>query len=475
MTMPGYPVALMPPDYGNLMASLYHDFYSMPTLSNGVYAAAGTIGILAGITGRAFNINGAGTNQYIFVVGETGTGKDTMAYVTSKLFNAIGNVSPLAGAASMPTFNDFRGPGELVSSAGLIKWLEKKPCTYSILGEIGLLMQQMCKPNAPPNLASLMRVLLQIYSKSGNGNTFDPSAYSDTAKNTASIRNLSYTLCGETTGSTFYPTLTEGMVSSGFLPRCLLFESTAPRPQENDCPAPTPSDLTVRELSNLAAQALNLGHQGIVQNVRLEGPAKDLLADFGRHATACINSGGEVARQLWNRARLKALKLAALPAISRNMHDPALILSDAEWACNLVNHQTEHLIGKFDRNEVGNVDGDESKQLDELIKAIGRYYGEPFNSLSGYGGFDESMHRDGVFTETYLSRILTKRAAFRNDKRGGPTVALKRALRNLLDGDEIREMPKNQMLAKYGSGSRSFVVSNPDRFVKARSMELGSR
>jgi len=188
--MPGYPVALMPPDCGELMESLNHDFHSMPTLSQPVYSAAGTIGLMAGITGRAFNIKGAGLNQYIFVVGETGTGKDTMAYVTSKLFNAVGNMSPVAGAASMPTFNDFRGPGELVSSAGLIKWLEKKPCAYSILGEMGLLMQQMCKPNAPPNLASIMRVLLQLYSKSGNGNTFDPGAYSDPAKNNTPIRNV---------------------------------------------------------------------------------------------------------------------------------------------------------------------------------------------------------------------------------------------------------------------------------------------
>jgi len=467
--MPGnYPVALMPPDCGNLMGSLFDDFYSMPTLSNDVYAAAGVIGITAGITGRAFNINGAGTNQYIFVVGETGTGKDTMAYVTSKLFKAISDVGTLgSGAACMPSFNDFRGPGELVSSAGLIKWLEKKPCSYSILGEIGLLMQQMCKPNAPPNLASLMRVLLQIYSKSGNGNTFDPSAYSDTAKNSGQIHNLSFTICGETTGSTFYPTLTEGMVSSGFLPRCLLFESTAPRPEENDFPPSMPRDLTVRELANLAAQALNLANRAAVQTVRLEGPAKDLLADFGRHATACINSGGEVARQLWNRARLKALKLAALPAISRNMFDPGLILSDAQWACDLVNHQTESLIGKFDRNEVGSIDGDESKQLDDLIKAIRKYCSTPYHDLSGYGGFSEEMHGGGVFTETYLSRVLTKRAAFRNDKRRGATNALKQALKNLLDSDEIREMPKAQMLAKYGTGSRSFVMANTERFLKA--------
>ncbi|WP_334183207.1 hypothetical protein [Novosphingobium sp.] len=460
--MPGYPVALMPSDCGDLMGSLYYDFYSMPTLSNEVYAAAGVVGIFSGITGRAFNINGAGTNQYIFVVGETGTGKDTMAYVTAKLFNAIGNMSPLAGAASMPTFNDFRGPGELVSSAGLIKWLEKKPCTYSILGEIGLLMQQMCKPNAPPNLASLMRVLLQIYSKSGNGNTFDPSAYSDTAKNTASIRNLSYTLCGETTGSTFYPTLTEGMVSSGFLPRCLLFESTAPRPQENDRPPQTPSDLTVRELANLAAQALNLGHQGIAQNVRLEGPAKDLLADFGRHATDCINSGGEVARQLWNRARLKALKLAALPAISRNMHDPGLILSDAEWACNLVNHQTEHLIGKFDRNETGAVDGDEAKQRSSIIRIVAEYMSRDYTSLAKYEVAEE-MHRRGIITHSYLSRRLFTLPAFKD--RLGPTAAIKRVIGRMLEDDELREVPPKQMLEQFGSKPKAYVMSDTKPFL----------
>src|SRR3546814_1956661 len=66
---------------------------------------------------------------------------------------------------SVPAAADYRGPSELFSSAGLIKWLDRKPAVVSILGEIGLLMQQMASPQASVHLRGLERILLQVYSK----------------------------------------------------------------------------------------------------------------------------------------------------------------------------------------------------------------------------------------------------------------------------------------------------------------------
>jgi hypothetical protein len=35
----------------------------------------------------------------------------------------------------------------------------------------------------------------------------------------------------------------------------------------------------------------------------------------------------------------------------------------------------------------------------------------------------------------------------------------------LLDGDEIREVPKTQMAARYNTTARAFVIARPDTFA----------
>jgi hypothetical protein len=55
-------------------------------------------------------------------------------------------------------------------------------------------------------------------------------------------------------------------------------------------------------------------------------------------------------------------------------------------------------------------------------------------------------------------------ASFRNDRMGA-TNAVKRTLQHLLDGDELRELPKGQMSNMFGTTARGFVVSRPSTFA----------
>lgn len=165
----------MPP---GLLTRLADYVYFQSYLPNQSIANFAAIAWLSGVAGRAYNTyTDAGLNQYMLMLARTGIGKDEIAKGNSRLFAAIQRTVPAAV--------DFKGPGELVSSAGLIKWLERKPCVLSMVGEFGLLMQQMAANNANANLKGLQRTLLQLYSKSGIGDTFDAIAYSDKEKNTA--------------------------------------------------------------------------------------------------------------------------------------------------------------------------------------------------------------------------------------------------------------------------------------------------
>lgn len=420
-------------------------------------ALAGAIGLMAGICGRGFNISGAGLNQYILMLAPTGTGKDAISSGISKLMTAV--------VTSTPAAIDFRGPGELVSSAGLIKWLDKKPAVVSILGEVGLLLQQMASPTANAHMKGLERILLQLYSKSGKGNVLDPMAYSDKEKNTSAIASPSFTLIGESVPERFYEVLDDAMIASGLLPRFMVFEYKGERVYlKEGTEHIQPPFALVQKVADLCAQALTLAHNGTVHNVPMDEAATEQFREYERWTTDNINgTRSENIKHLWNRADIKAKKLAAIVAIGINPHNPIITIHETMWATNLINEQTKRLIVKFESGNVGQSSGSESRQLRDLVRIIASYMNEPHSRYKSYGG-TEDMHRGGVITESHISRRAMALASFRNDRQGA-TAAIKRTLKMLVEADEIREIPKAQMQATYGTGPRSYCVANPARFI----------
>jgi hypothetical protein len=425
-------------------------------------ALAGAIGFLSGIAGRAYNTyTGSGLNQYILLLAPTGTGKDAISDGVSKIFDAV--------QLNVPAAKDFRGPGELVSSAGLIRWMEKKPCCISILGEIGLMMQQMASPNANTHIKGLQRVLTQMYSKSGKGKTFDPSAYSDKEKNTDHVKSPSLTLVGESVPGEFYSALDENLISNGLLPRFCIFEYTGSRPYYQEGKEfVKPSFSLVQSVTNLMAQSATLGANGNFHAVEATGEAQEKFRQFDKWTTDQINKSGanEVLRHLWNRAHLKALKLASIYAIGMNYLNPVVDLVSTDWATNMIVEQTYKLIDKFENNEVGQLQGGEDKQMQDLLHAVVTFMDSPHDKYAKYGGTAE-MHKDGVFTQSHVQRRLVSMSSFRQDRLGASN-AIKRALNNLLEGDDLRELPTAQMQAKYGIRAKAYCVMNPSRFYAAR-------
>ena len=420
-------------------------------------AQIGALALLAGVTGKAYNTpTGAGLNLYLMLLASSGSGKDIISRGAAIITASV--------LPTVPSFIDFRGPGELVSAAGLIKALECKPCFLAVIGEFGKKFEIMVNPKAPVHERSLYRALLQLFSKSGAGEVFDPIAYSDRDKNTGTIQSPSLTLIGESVPETFYEALGEGLITDGLLSRFLIVEAKGPRPYRNaKADGYQLPDRLVQGWSELGAHCLSQMHRGVVQRVAWLPEAEAKFDQYERWTTDEINrAAGEGARQLWNRAYLKALKLASLAAVGENYVSPQITLSHALWATDLVAGQTSALIARFTNGEVGEQVGNEAKQINEVIRVIFEYASGEYARFEKYGGTFE-MHRDGVVTEAYIQRRLITLKAFKPK----PTLAIKQALKSLLEADDLREMPKSQMLANYGNGARSFVIANPRRFIPA--------
>jgi hypothetical protein len=122
-------------------------------------------------------------------------------------------------------------------------------------------------------------------------------------------------------------------------------------------------------------------------------------------------------------------------------------------------------MGRFERGEVGQgaFGVNERKQIDDMVRVIRHWLKSDATECAKYK-MPAQMHRDGVVLVSALTSKLFQMASFRND-RTGASNAVKRTLQFLLDGDEVREVPKTQMSARYGTTARAIVIARPDTFA----------
>ena len=83
--------------------------------------------MVAGIVGRSYSISGLGLNQYMVVLGKTGTGKEGMASGIEALFNAVYD--------DIPSAYDYLGPSSFSSGQALMKHMAEQPCFLSIFAD----------------------------------------------------------------------------------------------------------------------------------------------------------------------------------------------------------------------------------------------------------------------------------------------------------------------------------------------------
>jgi hypothetical protein len=419
-------------------------------------ALAAAIGLMAGITGRAYNISGTGLNQYVLLLAMTGAGKEAAASGINKLMNTI--------KMQVPTSTGFIGPSEISSGSALFKYLGNTSQSFiSLLGEFGLRLQQMSSPNANGSEVSLRRMFLDLYNKSGYSEILHASVYSDKANNTSAVPSPSFSILGESTPERFYGALNEDMISEGLLPRFLLIEYKGGRSPSNEHHTSViPSFSLVERLAALAAQCETINHSNPrrVINVQQSPEAAKMLKDFDKFSDNKINgTNKDVIRQLWNRAHVKLLKLSALIAVGENMLEPTIQPNYVVWAANLVQADIKALTDRFEAGEIG-ANSFEVKQAGEIVRMIKDYIKLPYDKIEKYCQFKSpQMHNDRVIPYVYLNKRLSPVSAFKND-RAGATVAIKRTIQNLVDSDRLKELGKVWANDKYGTSQRCFVVSD---------------
>lgn len=420
-------------------------------------ALAGAIGLVAGIVGRSYNISGTGLNQYVLLLAPTGTGKEAIAKGIDKLMTAVANL--------VPASKEFLGPGEISSPQALSKYLARESASFvSLMGEFGLMLRQMSAWNASPHLVGLRRMLLDLFNKSGEGNKLRPTIYSDREKNTSIVHAPSVTLLGESTPERFYDVLNEDMITEGLLPRFTIIEYYGQRPDFNENHNKVePSINVIERLAEICAHSLNLNQHGRAVHVLMDDETTKMMKQFDKHCDERHRSSErDIKRQLWSRAHVKVLKLAAIIAVGCNPYDPTITMNVATWAINIVLHDVNNMINRFEAGEVGQ-DNEEQKQLNEVIRVTRDYMLLDWEECRKYSTGSEELHREKIIPFSYLSRRLISCKAFKMDRRGA-SKAIEITVKHLVDRGDMQELSRATLVKQYDTTAKCFMISSPKAF-----------
>ena len=411
-------------------------------------ALCASIAICAGVCGRSFNISDYGLNQYLILLAKTGTGKEGAA---TGIDNLIAAVRP-----TVPTIDTFLGPSAFASGQALIKELNEHACFLSVLGEFGLTLQQLCDPRANSAEVMLKKVLLDLYSKSGWRRILRPNVYSDKEKNTSAVQAPNVTILGEATPESFFLKLDSVHIAEGLIPRFIIVEYTGPRtPRNRDANCPPPPELVDR-FSDLVTIGLTMANNNTCATVQMDREATRLMDDFDSQADDMINgSGSDVVTQLWNRAQLKALKLAGLIAVGVNPHNPIVDKQIALWAIDFIKHEISTMATRFGKGDVGDTT---NHQEADIRRAIELYWEMEAEKKLQYK-VPKSILDKNVVPFHYIRRKCRLLSSFKNDKRGAAS-AIEATLKDMAKAEILTLIPPAQAWTQFQVRSELYIKGN---------------
>lgn len=405
------------------------------------------LGWLAGVCGKAFAIPQSGLNMYITLVARSGVGKETMHSGMAALASAAASRQPPA-----MRFVEF---SKYASGPALTKGVAANNSFVNVVGEWGRMLKRMSNESGKDSgIQDLRTVMTDLYQKSGEGSIVGGLSYSNKDSNIASVTGVAYSMIGETTPSTFYESLTPSMMEDGFLSRFLIIEYNGIRPPLNTNPEREPSKLLGDAMAELCTHALTVLDRNVRVYVGRTNDAAILMQDFDLECDAQINqSEDESWRQMWNRASLKVMRLAALLAAADDWLSPCVQAHHVTWAMMVVRRDIKVMARRMEDGDVGLADdNNRNRKLATVIKEY----------ISGAGakyGIDapESLRKAGIITRRYLQQRTSKLRQF-TGHRAGASAALDISLRGLVEDGYLMEVQKTAMSNEHSYHGKAYRV-----------------
>lgn len=404
---------------------------------------ASALGFFAGITGRGWNINGQGLNLYIVLIGKSGIGKEWLH----------GSISAICKMTDMstPLVRTFFETAEARSAQALSKTVVQRKCYLHLFNEWGRRLEHMTDPRNS-SAQEIRTLMTSLYHKSGEDSEMGGMTYSDKDKNVNSVGAVAYSMIGETTPGTFYQAISGSMLEDGTMSRYLHIETDADRIPLNENPRPDFPNSLLAYILDLANAASNLHNMTTARHIKRSDGAARAFASFETFADGKMleNPDDETMRQLYNRAGIKAMRIAAILAVADDHYNTIITTEQANWAIALVMRditRIEHLVAEGD---LGMNEGNRLKKMKMAFKYAVRI-------IEGFGAMQQTMIRDGVVPLGVLRSICSQSAAFKDKANASTSLLVDRALAALIDSGDVLEVPKAKLLSDYGYTGKAFI------------------
>jgi len=440
-----FPTIEWPPGVVGDLASWFYSIAPRPVREVAITAA---IGVMAGIYGRAYNINDTGLNLYVVLVARSAIGKEAMISGIGKMMQSV----ITAGAPAIADFVDF---SDFLSGKCLLTAIanHKTGSMLNVACEFGRKMRRMSVDRADGQISTLRTAMTNIYQKSSPGSVIGDVGYVGRRGKVPAVDGFAYSMIGETTPETFYESLSKSMIEDGFLSRFLVINYNGDRPSLNkNTRRPMPDDLCdaiIRGINNVT----NRGPSDIT-DVSVDEDAKIELDSFDEMCDREINlTKNEARRQAFNRAHIKSLKLSALLAVADNPDRPVVNAMHAKWAVDLVRRDINAVMEKVGF-VVDSGSGDESRAM-VLLREIERYVE---NGAPPSHGLTDEIRLAGAVPRKYLFLRVNRWVQFNKHKLGA-AHALDAALRALVSSGYLSEIPKHEMPSSWARAGRCFRIN----------------
>lgn len=429
-----------PPGFMGELAKWLHAQAPRPVQEVSIVSALGAI---AGVAGRAFNINRSGLNLYIVLVARSAIGKEAIHSGLSKLAFDISQ-----GCSTFSNFLDF---ADYASGPALIKSLGERNSFLNIAGEWGRKMRKMADDLHEGPMSSLRTAMTNLYQKSSAGTMVGGIGYSNKEKDVKSVDGVAYSMLGETTPDTFYESLTNTMMQDGFMSRFIVVEYTGLRPELNTSGG-YPLSMQFKDYLSKMSDACAGDRGGSAYSVMGNEEAVAMLDAFNKECDTQINATEDESwRQMWNRAHLKALKISGLLAVADDYEKPVVTAEHARWALDVVKRDIHIMSKKMKDGDVG--DGDMVREL-KMMSVMREYLRGPvpksYNIL-------EPMRAQGIVPRKYLQVRVQKVNSFVKF-RNGQTAALDQCLKSMSDSGYIVEIQKDKLPQEWGYHGRCYRI-----------------
>jgi hypothetical protein len=435
-----------PPGFIGKVAKFIYSSSPRPVKEISIVAA---LGLFSGICGKAWHIPQSGLNNYIILLAKSGVGKEAMHSGIALLIKAC--------CEKMPEFQRFVSFNEFASAQALVKTCASNNSFVNVMGEFGRKIRRMSTDHRDQNLQAIRTMITNLYQKSGPQSIIGGLQYSDKEKNIESVSGVAYSLIGESTPGTFYESLNSSMIEDGFLSRFIIISYNGERVPANRNQVLLPDDLLRDALIKLASQALVLNGTGKAQSIGRNEIVAGIFNDFEIECDDNINSSDDESfRQMWNRASLKAMRIAGLLAVADNWITPVIEKHHAEWAINLIRNDIKIMSGKFKSGDIGSGDDVREKKIISLIKEY--LYNE---NVSTVYRVPIALIKNGIISRSFIQKRVSSLSSFYSHQKGS-TSAMDEAIESVIKNGYLGEISKKELAENYAFHGKAWRILNFD-------------